>query len=128
MEAGLSKKMQEMVTDQNTAKAVGSGGLDVYATPAMIALIEKTCYNCMQERLDSNQTSVGTLVDVAHVSATPIGKQVECDAKIEKVDGRKVCFIVEVSDDFGIIGEGRHERFIVDIDRFMTKVNGKLDE
>lgn len=128
MEVGLTKKMQEMVSHENTAKAVGSGGLDVYATPAMIALIEKTCYTCIQEQLDSGLSSVGTLVKVAHVSATPIGNQVECVAKIEKVEGRKVEFIVEVCDDFGIIGEGRHERIIIDIDRFMTKVNGKLDE
>ena len=108
-----------------TAKAMGSGELPVFATPAMIALIEETCWRSVADDLDAGQGTVGTALDVKHVSATPVGLKVWCESKLTQMDGRKLVFSVKVYDEAGPIGEGTHERFIIDNDRFMKKAGQK---
>ena len=106
MEVGMKHTETELVTEQNTAATVGSGLLPVYATPAMIALMEKCASACVAPELEDGKTSVGTL--------------------LTEIDGRRLVFRVEASDEAGLIGEGTHERFIVDSDRFLAKCQSKL--
>lgn len=122
---GLAKTVLEVVDDDSTAKAVGSGGLDVYATPMMIARMEEAAYTLTEEHLPEGYTSVGILMNVAHTSATPCGMEVSATAKLVKVEGRKLTFEVKAADEAGEIGKGIHERFIVESQRFQQKTNSK---
>lgn len=126
METGITGQQEEIVTEEKTAKAMGSGELPVYATPAMIALIEKTAWMSVAGELEEGQGTVGTKLAVEHVSASPLGAHITCKTTLVGVDRRRLLFSVEVSDDAGIIGQGTHERFIVDNERFLTKAKGKL--
>lgn len=128
MEIGIQHTETEIVSDVNTAETVGSGLLPVYATPSMIALMEKCASACVAPALEAGKTSVGTLLDVKHLSASPIGMQITCTATLVEIDGRRLVFRVEASDTAGLIGEGTHERFIVDSDRFLTKCLAKLTD
>lgn len=114
-----------MVTQENTAKTVGSGELDVFATPAMIALMEETAYKSVAGELDAGMGSVGTLMNVKHLSATPVGMKVTCHTELREVDGRRLVFHVEARDEAGLIGEGTHERFIVENEKFQKKADSK---
>ena len=127
MEIGAKYKVEITVTESDTAKAFGSGTLLVLATPKMIALMEEASYKCLDTYLENDQSSVGTYLDVKHLSATPVGMNVYAEAEITEVDGRKVVFSVKAYDEKGIIGEGTHERFVVNSDKFVTKTYQKLD-
>lgn len=111
---GIIGQGETLVTQENTAKTVGSGELDVFATPAMIALMEETAYKSVAGELDAGMGSVGTLMNVKHVSATPVGRKITCRTELREVDGRRLVFHVEARDEAGLIGEGVHERFVVD--------------
>ncbi len=126
METGITGQQEEIVTEEKTAKAMGSGELPVYATPAMIALIEKTAWMSVAGELEEGQGTVGTKLAVEHVSASPLGAHITCKTTLVGVDRRRLLFSVEVSDDAGIIGQGTHERFIVENEKFVTKAQGKL--
>ena len=110
------------VSDSNTAKAVWSGSLDVFATPMMIALMESAACECLADCMDTGQTSVGNMINVEHTKASPIGAEIKASATIESVNGRKIVFTVAANDDSGEIGKGRHERTIIDAERFMSKL------
>lgn len=125
MEEGIINRMELTVTEDRTARAMGSGELDVFATPAMIALIEETCWRSVAYELDEGCGTVGISLDVKHVSATPEGMKVACESELTKIDGRKLTFSVKVYDEEGLIGEGTHERFIVDNEKFMKKAESK---
>ncbi|NLK39599.1 MAG: thioesterase family protein [Clostridiales bacterium] len=125
MKVGLSHDIEEIVTEDKTALAVGSGSLSVYATPAMIALMEKTAALCVESYLDDGYTSVGISLSVQHHSATPVGKRVSCSAALVEIDGRRLVFDVQVFDDAGLIGSGKHERFVVNIEKFLNKCRDK---
>ena len=114
------------VTDDNTAEAVGSGTLRVFATPAMIALIEATASLSVAPYLEEGTSTVGTHLDVAHSAATPVGMEVTCETELVEVDRRRLVFSVTVRDPVGEVGSGTHERFIVDDARFMSKAESKL--
>ena len=116
------------VTENDTAKAFGSGTLEVLATPKMIALMEMASYKSLEKYLENGQSSVGTYLDVKHVSATPIGMKVTAKAEIILVDGRRVEFNVSAYDEKGLVGEGKHERFIVNDEKFIAKTYQKLDK
>ena len=116
------------VSENDTARAVGSGTLSVLATPKMIALMEEAAYKCIGEGLDAGATSVGTLMEVKHLSATPVGMEVSAVAEVTEVDGRRIAFKVEAYDEKGIIGEGKHERFVVFEEKFIAKTYSKLDK
>lgn len=122
---GLTGEAAVTVDSSNTAKTIGSGALEVFATPSMIALMEKAATNALKELMPEDSSSVGTLLNVKHISATPVGMKVTAKATLTEVDGKRLVFNVEAFDEKDKIGEGQHERFIVTIDRFMTKTNGK---
>jgi predicted thioesterase len=122
---GMKALQKESVTEKNTAQMLGSGGLAVYATPAMLLLMEKTCYLCVQDSLEHGQSTVGTGVSISHESATPLGGQVICTCELTAINGRELTFAVECRDEAGIIGRGEHKRFIIDVERFMERVEKK---
>lgn len=122
---GSRGKSETTVTVTNTAKALGSGTLEVLATPMMVALMENAAIKALQ--LSDEQTSVGTCLDIKHIAATPVGMKVWAEAEIIEADGRSLVFNIEAYDEKEKIGEGRHERFIVSSERFITKTNSKLD-
>ena len=126
IKVGLKGIVQEYVTENNTAESVGSGGLKVFATPAMIALMEKASFLAIDECLDEGSTSVGTMVNIEHFSATPIGALVTVESVVTAVDGRKVSFEVTASDNAGLIGKGTHDRFVINAEKFMAKTNSKI--
>lgn len=128
LEVGITNTESVMVTEQNTAAALGSGTVAVFGTPAMINLIELTCAQSVQNELECGQTTVGTHLDISHDAATPIDMLTTCTSTLTKIDGRALTFEVEVVDDLGIVGRGTHERFIVDESRFTAKANAKLDK
>ena len=125
---GLTNEKSVAVTIENTALAMGSGTLRVFATPAMIALCEGCCAESVEDMLDEGMTSVGTKVDIEHLSASPLGASVLCKSKLAAVDGRRLDFEVEVYDNVGLIGKGRHTRFIVDAEKFFRKTCAKLEK
>ena len=127
MNAGLKHTVSETVNENNTADKVGSGLLPVYATPSMIALMEKCASECVAPYLEEGKASVGTMLNVKHLSASPIGIKITCNATLTEVDGRRLVFALEAFDEKGLIGEGTHERFVIDTERFMAKCQSKLD-
>ncbi len=128
METGIRGMRTVTVTEDMTAKAMGSGELPVFATPAMIALIEETCWRSVADRLAEGEGTVGIKLEVSHLAATPVGMTVRCESELAEIDGRKLTFCVEVSDDRGKIGEGTHERFIVGNERFLKKAEARRDD
>lgn len=124
---GVKGKESLTVTQQQSAKTMGSGTLDVLATPAMIALMEQTAWKSIVPYLDSNQSSVGTRLDITHDAPTPLGMTVTCESELVKIDGRRLVFTVTASDDKGIIGKGIHERFLIQEDTFQKKAMKKMN-
>lgn len=128
LEKGIKGFGELTVNESNTAEALGSGSLAVFATPSMIALMEKTARLSVDPFLEEGQSTVGTLVNVKHLSATPVGMKITCSTELVDIDRRRLVFHVECSDEKGIIGEGEHERFIIDAEKFMSKASAKLSE
>ena len=124
---GIQGEKKEQVTQENTALTMKSGALKVYATPAMIALMEQAAYTSVAGELEEGQGTVGTLMNVSHISATPVGMEVTAKSELVKVDGRKLVFHVEAYDERGKIGEGEHERFIIDNEKFQNEGNRPHD-
>ena len=122
---GLKGRAEALVTEQNTAAAVGSGSLPVFATPMMVALMEQAAVNALAGCLEEGQSSVGTHMDVSHDSATPVGLKVWAQAELTAVEGRALTFAVTAFDEAGPIGKGSHTRFLIQEERFMAKTNGK---
>ncbi len=122
---GLRGEQKERVTEQNTARALGSGGLPVYATPCMITLMEYTAMESIMPYLAEGSSTVGTRIDVKHLSATPVGMTIRCETELVEVDRRRLVFSCRAYDDAGLIGEGTQERFIVDEAKFMEKAAKK---
>ena len=128
---GIIGKEELIVTEENTAKVVGSGGLEVFATPALIALAEKTAFQSVAEHLEEGQSTVGTHIDIKHIAATPVGMKVTCETELIEVDSenpRRLVFSVNVYDEVEKIAEGTHERFIIYSERFQNKANGKSEK
>lgn len=125
LEIGIKGFDSVTVSESLTAKTMGSGTLDVYATPAMTALMEKTAMESIAGCLEEGQGTVGISINIEHVSATPLGMEVRCESVLEEIAGRKLVFSVECSDDAGVIGKGVHERFIINEADFLRKVNKK---
>lgn len=126
VKVGMTGRQELTVTEELTAKAMGSGELLVFATPAMLALMEKTAYLSVADALDEGSGSVGTMVQLTHSAASPVGMHVVCESKLTAVDGRKLIFSIEARDDCGVIGQATHERFIVFHDKFQAKTDAKL--
>lgn len=122
---GLSGERTIQVGEEHTAARWGSGGLAVLATPLMVALMEGAALAAVNPLLPPGHCTVGSRVDVRHLAATVVGHPVRARAELVEVDGRRLLFHVEASDDAGVIGEGSHERFVVDLDRFMRKAEAR---
>ena len=127
VETGIRGKQSVAVTPENTAKTMGSGTLDVFATPALIALMEETCWRSVADQLEDGCGTVGTLLEIRHTAPTPIGMDVTCESELVEVDGRRLVFTVQAHDAKGLVGEGRHERFIINNDKFQSKADAKRE-
>ncbi len=125
LKIGLVCEISEEVTLNNTASALGSGGIDVYATPAMIALMEKAAMNAVQPAIEEGLSTVGTMVNIKHMAATPVGMTVTAKAELIEVSEKRLLFNVEAFDGKDKIGEGTHERFIISVEKFISRVNSK---
>ena len=122
LKEGLTYTSSVVVTLENCASAVGSGGLNVFATPSMVALMENAAMNAVAPYLPEGSTTVGTEINTTHIKPSALGAEIKATATLTSVEGRKLLFDVEVSDANGVIGKGTHVRFIVDIERFMAKL------
>ena len=118
---GKSHTATTTVDQTNTASAVGSGLVDVFATPMMIALLELAASGCIADCLDDGQASVGTHINVSHSGATPMGMEVTATATVTGVDRRRVEFEVVARDACGEVGRGTHTRFVIDREKFMEQ-------
>ena len=125
LQPGLTGRASVTVTEQLTAAALGSGNVNVFSTPALIALLEAAAIDALKGHLPDGQTSVGTALNVKHLAATPVGMVVTATATLDAIDGRRLVFTVSASDEVERIGEGTHERFIVNQERFESKVREK---
>ena len=117
---------EALVEREDTALEVGSGSLLVYATPCLAALMEGAACNCLEGLLAEGQTSVGTMLNLNHSAATPVGLEVSAEAKLTAVEGRKLTFEITAKDEKGVIGTAHHERFIVNSERFLQKTYEKI--
>ena len=122
---GLVGEVQAMVSEENTAKHLGSGGVEVFATPAMVMLMERAGVAAVDHLLPEGQCTVGVHLDAKHLAATPRGMNVTARAELVEVDGRKLTFQVEAFDDQEKVGEGTHQRVIIDLERFRKRVEDK---
>jgi predicted thioesterase len=122
---GIGAQKTDTVTDDKTASVWGSGGLSVYATPAMIALMEEAALSAVDTLLPPDWSTVGTELNVKHIAATPMGMKVYAKAELLGIDGRALSFKVEAFDETGKIGEGVHSRCIVDNEKSMAKIEVK---
>jgi fluoroacetyl-CoA thioesterase len=125
LEPGLNAKVEVSVSEAETAAHLGSGTVAVYATPAMVALMENAAVRALEGHLPPGQTTVGGRIDVRHLAATPVGMQVRAQAKLVEIQGRKLSFRIQAWDEVEQIGEADHIRFIVDESSFMERARGK---
>lgn len=121
LKVGIKGQAEAMVTDVNTAVAYGSGGVSVFATPAMIGLMEKASLISVDKLLGEGMTTVGTMVEVQHLAATPVGMNVTATSELIEVDGKRLVFAVEARDEVELVGRGKHERYIVAEEKFLAR-------
>lgn len=124
--AGITGKTVIKVDESVSAKRAASGEMDVFGTPFMIALMEKTADESVRPYLEDGCATVGTVVNVKHIAATPMGMEVYATSELLEVDGRRLVYKVCAYDEAGLIGEGMHERFIIFKEKFMEKTNNKV--
>lgn len=122
LEKGLQATSEVKVTADNTALALGSGDMEVFATPAMVALMENAAMKAVAATLPEGSTTVGTAMQTSHIKASKMGATITASALLVEVDGRRLRFEVKAWDEAGIIGEGEHTRFVVDRERFLAKL------
>lgn len=125
IEIGLKGRAETVVVPENTAAAVGSGLVPVFATPSMIALMEQAASSSLLPYLEEGQGSVGTLISVTHESATPIGMKVWAETEVAEVNGKQITFTVAAYDEAGLIGHGTHKRAVITVERFLSKTEQK---
>lgn len=123
--AGWKGRIEIVVQEGDTASVWGSGLLPVFSTPRLVALMESTACKAVEGTLEEGKTTVGTSIAVHHTAATPIGMRVWAEAELKEVEGRAMRFMIEAFDEHGSIGHAEHERFVIDVDRFMKKVEAK---
>lgn len=123
---GMKGEVITQVEREDTAAEVGSGSLLVYATPCMVALMEGAACEAISAALPDGQTSVGTELNIKHVSATPVGLEVRAEAQVTAVEGKVITFEVKAFDEAGLIGEGTHKRAVIQAQRFLERTYGKL--
>lgn len=122
LEIGLKYESVVEVTSANSAKTMGSGDMDVFATPSMVALMENAAMMAVASALPEGSATVGTQINTSHIKASPIGATITASAELTEAEGRKLTFAVKAWDEKGVIGEGVHTRFVVDRERFLSKL------
>ena len=123
---GMKGEVGTTVEREDTALEVGSGSLLVYATPCMVALMEGAACEAIAEALGENQTTVGTALNIEHVSATPVGLDVRAEATVTAIEGKVITFEVKAFDEAGEIGRGTHKRVVINSQKFLEKTYSKL--
>lgn len=123
---GMKGKTETLAEREDTALEVGSGSLLVYATPCMAALMEAAACEAIADGLSENEATVGTELNIQHLSATPVGLEVRAEAEVTAVDGKVICFELRAYDEAGEIGKGTHKRVVVNPQRFLEKTYAKL--
>jgi fluoroacetyl-CoA thioesterase len=126
LQPGLVGLSEIVVADEHTAPRVGSGMVHVLATPVMINVIEAAALDAIERRLPAGYQSLGTVLNVRHIAATPVGMKAVARVEVTKVDGRTVHFRIEVRDEKDLIGDGTHERVVVNVEKFAERVKRKL--
>ncbi len=121
LETGLRGDAKLVVTDDDTARALGSGTVEVLGSPRMVALCEEACCKALENILDDGTTTVGMRIQLDHLQPTPVGAEVVAEAVLEKIDGRRLKFTVSATDPGGLVAAGKITRVVVDLDRFMSK-------
>lgn len=122
---GMTGEASVVVSMENTAAAMGSGSVPVFATPALAALVEAACVAALKDMLGDDQTSVGVYLDLEHQAGTPVGLTVRAEARLMNIEGRRLTFRVAAFDDVEQVGAGTHQRMIVDTDRFLSRTLAK---
>ena len=128
LETGITGVSEEIVTEETVASSMSSGGLPVYATPRMIGMMEYTAWASVEPFMEEGKGTVGTHLDVSHVSASPLGAHIRIESELIEIDRRRLVFTVKAFDDEGLIGEGTHERFIINNAKFMERTLSKLGD
>ena len=118
---GLTHSEEIVVEHKDTAAVYGSGALEVFATPAMIAMMEMTSLKCVADKIGEENTTVGIAVNIKHLKASPVGHTIRCEAKVIEVDRKRLVFEVKCFDGEDLVGQGTHERFVVNSAKFMSK-------
>jgi len=127
LEPGLQASTEILVGTRDTAHHVGSGKIKVLATPVMVMLLEEAALNAVEGFLPGGYQTVGTHLDISHIAATPVGMRVRACAEVTEVSGRKLTFRVWAEDEVERIGEGTHERIVVEVERFDRRARAKID-
>ena len=122
IEIGLKHESQTVVGPNNTAQTLGSGDMEVFATPAMVALMENAAMKAVADYLEEDQTTVGSEINTTHIKPSALGATISATAILSSVEGRKLTFLVAARDNHGVIGEGTHTRFVVSRERFLSKL------
>lgn len=122
MKIGDKGTVTVKVTKENCASAIGSGALDVFATPSMIALMENAACEAIKASLQPGESSVGTKVNISHLKASALEDTITATATLTEIDGRRLVFEVFANDSKGVIGEGTHERFVINVEKFLSKL------
>ena len=128
LEIGIAGKVKAKVDNTNTADTYGSGKIKVFATPAMVALMENAAAESVLPHLQVGESTVGISISVEHLKATPVGMNVRSESTLLAINGKRLDFEVTAFDDAGIIGRGKHSRYIIDVEKFMTKTLAKLEK
>ncbi len=123
---GLTGSAELTVTENELAVNIGSGSLRVFATPVMVMLMEKSACSCIADFMENDETTVGTELNIKHVSASPINSVIKAEAELTEINGREFTFFVKAYDNAGIIGEGTHKRFLVYGEKFTAKAESKF--
>ena len=123
---GMKGEAETTAEREDTAQEVGSGDLLVYATPCMVALMEGAACNAIEDALAEGQTPVGTMLNIEHISATPVGLEVRAEAEVTEVNGKVITFCVKAFDEAGEIGHGTHQRVMVNSQKFLDRAYAKL--
>ncbi|MDA3820172.1 MAG: thioesterase family protein [Candidatus Delongbacteria bacterium] len=123
LHTGIKGNLSQTITKNDTASLYGSGLVEAFATPAMVAFMENTCLQSIEPYLPDTHSSVGIKISVTHEKATPVGMYVYCTSRLVEIDRKRLVFEVEARDEQGIIGKGQHERFIIDKEKFIKKLH-----
>jgi fluoroacetyl-CoA thioesterase len=125
LKLGMTGEATTTVVYENTAAAIGAGGVEVFGTPMLISLMENAAWRAVADALDEGYVTVGTHVNISHLAATPLGQQVRASAELVEIDDRNLVFNVTAYDERQKIGEGQHERAIVNLERFLSRIKAR---